>query len=304
MTDYVIRRLLQAIVSIVFIIIATFLLTHALGDPVRLMLPPHASEEVINAMRERFGLNDPILVQLGRFLMNVVRGDFGTSLWWGEPAIGLVLYRLPRTVMLALTATFLATFGGILLGVVSALKPRSVIDRVASFITILGVSSIEFWLGLMFILVVAIHLRWLPTSGYGPEYLILPALTLAFRPMGRIAQVTRPAVMEELNKPYILALRAKGLSEAKVIWHAMHNAGIVVLTLSGFEFARLFTGSTVVVEAIFGWPGIGALMIEGINALDWPVTVAVVIVAATLVITLHLLIDLVYGWLDPRVRLH
>lgn len=303
MTNYVIRRVLMSLFSLVFVILVVFLVTHMLGDPVRIMLPPDAPQELIDATREKFGLNDPLYVQLFSFLKDILKGDFGTSLWYGEPAINLVLERLPATVILASAGAVVATFFGILLGLLSAIKPRSLLDRLLTFLTIMGVSSVEFWIGLMLIIFISINLGWLPTSGYGIKELILPTITLAFRPMARIAQVTRPSIIDELNKPYILALKAKGISQQRVLMHASRNAGIVILTMCGLEFARFFTGATVVVEVVFGWPGIGAMMVEGVVSRDWPVTVAVVLFAAILVSVINLLVDLFYSVLNPQVKL-
>ena len=303
MKDYLIRRSLHTIVALVLLIIVVFLFTHSIGDPASIMLPDWASEEMVQALRDRMGLNDPLYVQFGRYVAGLLRLDLGTSLWQGVPNLGLIMSRLPATFILALTAISLATFGGILLGILAAIRPSSALDRFISMLSTVAVTSVDFWVALMLILWISVELGWLPTSGYGElKHIILPALVVAFRPMGRIAQVTRPAVIDELAKQYIVAARARGLSEKKVLFnHAARNAGIVLLTLTGYEFAGLVNGS-VIIETVFGWPGVGFLLVQAIRLRDWPLIVGTTIVVASMVIVLNLAIDLLYGWLDPRIR--
>jgi len=303
MIAFVVRRLLHGLLAITVLIVVVFFATHTLGDPVRLMLPIGASQEAVEATRERFGLNDPVIIQFGNYVKDIVRLDFGVSLWQRRPCMDLVIERLPATALLALVAMAWAVLAGILFGVLAGTRPRSKTDRSVSFVTFIGASSIDFWVALMLIIVASVKLGWFPTSGYGGfKYLILPAITLGFRPFGRIAQVTRPVVVEEFNKPYIMALRARGLCRLRIIGHALRNASVVIFTLTGYEFARLFTGASVVVEAVFGWPGVGLLMIQSIQRRDWPLIVATTTVVAGIVIILHILIDLIYGLINPRVR--
>lgn len=305
MKDYLIRRSLHSIVALVVLIIVVFLFTQYIGDPVSIMLPDWASEEMINALRDKMGLNDPLYVQFGRYVWGLLRLDLGTSLWQEVPNLQLIMRRLPATFVLALTAISIAVFGGIFLGTLAAIKPGSALDRFLNMFSVIAVTSVDFWVALMLILLVSVKLGWLPTSGYGQlKHIVLPALVVALRPMGRIAQITRPAIVDELSKQYVLAARAKGLSERKVLLnHAARNAGIVLLTLAGMEFIHLMHGS-VIIETVFGWPGVGFLIVQAILLRDWPLIVATTIVVASMVIVMNLLIDLLYAWLDPRIRYH
>ncbi len=303
MIDYLTKRLGQSILTFVLLIIVIFLITHTIGDPASTMLPDTASEEMIQALRNRLGLNDPLYVQFRRYVVGLLRLDLGTSFWQEAPVLKLIMGRLPPTLYLAIAAISLATFGGILLGTLAAIKPGSALDRFASTLSVIFVTSLDFWVAIMLIMLVCVWLGWLPTSGYGEiKHIILPALVIAFRPLGRIAQVTRPAVADELAKQYIVAARAKGIPEKMVILnHAVRNAGIVLLTLTGTEFIHLAIGS-VIVESVFGWPGMGFLLVQAVSYRDWPLIVGITIVVASMVIVLNLAVDLLYGWLDPRIR--
>ena len=285
------------------LIVVVFFMTHLVGDPVDLMLRPEATEEQRQAVRERLGLNDPILVQFGRFVGGAVRGDFGESIWQRVPALPVVLNRLPATLYLASATLLLAVPLSILLGIVSAIRPGSIVDRVVTVISLGGVSTADFWLGLMLILLFAVRLGWLPTSGYGGfQFVILPALALAFRPLGRISQVVRSAMLDQFSQPYVVTARAKGLTERVVVYlHTLKNAAIPVATLVGDEAASLLNGA-VVIETVFGWPGVGILLIQAIERRDLPLIEASVIVIAVMIVTVNLVIDLTYSFLDPRVR--
>ncbi len=273
------------------------------GDPASLMLRPEATEEQRQAVRERLGLNDPLYVQFGRFVGNAVRGDFGDSIWQRVPALPIALHRLPATLYLAGATLLIAVPLAILLGIVSAIRPRSIVDRVVTVVSLGGVSTADFWLGLMLILVLAVQLGWLPTSGYGGlRYVLLPALALSVRPLGRISQVVRSAMIDQLNQPYVTTARAKGLSERVVVFlHTLKNAAIPIATLVGDEAASLLNGA-VVIETVFGWPGIGILLIQAIDRRDLPLVEASVLVIAVMVVTVNLVVDLAYMVIDPRVR--
>jgi peptide/nickel transport system permease protein len=283
--------------------VVVFFMTHLVGDPASLMLRPEATAEQREAVRERLGLNDPILVQFGHFVSGMARGDFGDSLWQRVPALPVALSRLPATLYLTATTLLLAVPLAILLGIVSAVRPRSVIDRVVTVVALGGVSTADFWLGLMLILFFAVRLGWLPTSGYGGlQYVLLPALALAFRPLGRISQVVRSAMLDQLSQPYVTTARAKGLTDRVVVGlHTLKNAAIPVATLVGDEAASLLNGA-VVIETVFGWPGVGILLIQAIERRDLPLIEACVVVIAVMVVTVNLLVDLTYTFLDPRVR--
>jgi peptide/nickel transport system permease protein len=267
------------------------------------MLRPEATEEQRQSLRERLGLDDPILVQFGRFLGGVVRGDFGESIWQRVPALPIVLDRLPATLYLTSATLLLAVPLSILLGIISAIRPGSIVDQVVTVISLGGVSTADFWLGLMLILLFAVRLGWLPTSGFGGfQFVLLPAVALAFRPLGRISQVVRSAMLDQFSQPYVTTARAKGLTERVVVYlHTLKNAAIPVATLVGDEAASLLNGA-VVIETVFGWPGVGILLIQAIERRDLPLIEASVIVIAVMIVTVNLVVDLTYSFLDPRVR--
>jgi peptide/nickel transport system permease protein len=232
-----------------------------------------------------------------------VTGDFGNSLWQQAPAAQIVLQRLPATLMLSAVTLSISVPFAIFLGIMSARRPGSVWDRMLTTMALAGVSVADFWLALMLILVFAVDFQWFPTSGYGSfEYFVLPALTLAMRPTGRIAQVTRSAIIEEMQKQYAITARSKGASELRILFgHTLKNSLIPIVTIAGGEAASLLNGA-VVVETIFGWPGIGSLFIQAIQQRDLPLIQASVVVVALLVISVNLLVDLSYGFIDTRVR--
>jgi peptide/nickel transport system permease protein len=267
------------------------------------MLRPEATYEQHQALRERLGLNDPLLTQFGRYVGNLLRGDFGDSIWQRVPALPAALDRLPATLYLAAVTIAIAVPIAVTLGVISALNPGSVADRLLSMVSLSGVSIADFWLGFLFILLFAVKLGWVPTSGYGGiQYVVLPAMTLAVQPMGRISQVVRSAMLNELDKTYVVTARAKGLGEREVVFsHALRNATIPALTLAGTEIAALLNGA-VVIETVFGWPGVGILLIQAIERRDLPLIEATVFVIAVLVLVVNLVVDLAYSFVDPRVR--
>ncbi len=303
MGRYIARRLIQSFFVVFAVVVLVFILSRLTGDPAELYLPLHATEAMRESYRQAHGLDKPILIQLGYFLLDVFRGDFGNSMWQKVPALPLVLHRLPFTLELAgitITVAFCLAF---VLGSVSALRPLSFIDRATTFVSLVGVTVADFWLALVLILVFAVHLRLLPTSGTGGlEYLILPGITLGWRPLGRMAQVVRSSVLDQLSGCYVTTARAKGLNERAVIFkHVMRNAIIPVLTVAGVEFVGLANGA-VIVETVFGWPGIGKLTIDALERRDFAIIQACVFVVALLVVALNLLIDFIYAAVDPRIR--
>ena len=304
MVGFLLRRLFYAAISVVAVSVAVFVITHAIGDPVKIMLPLEATDAEREQMRETLGLNDPLVVQFARFGLNALRGDFGNSLWQRVPALPLVLRRLPATFLLSFAAMGLAVVLAVPLGVLAALRPRSLLDHVCSLGSLVGMCVASNWLGLMLILIFAVNLGWFFTSGYGSwRHLVLPAVTLAAAPLGRITQIVRSSVLDELNRNYVMAARARGLAEQTVIMgHALKNAAIPIVTLSGWELSRLLAGFTVIVEVVFGWPGVGLLAMDAIRRQDLPLLQADVFVVGVLVVALNLLIDMTYGWFDPRIR--
>jgi peptide/nickel transport system permease protein len=294
---------LHSIVVLLGLIVVVFFVTHLIGDPASLMLRPEATEEQRQAVRDRLGLNDPMPVQFVRFFSGALRGDFGESIWQRIPALPIVLDRVPNTIYLASVTLLIAVPLAIILGIISAIRPRSFVDRAVTFVALTGVSTADFWLGLMLILVVAVRFGLLPTSGFGGvNYVILPALALAFRPLGRISQVVRSAMLDQFTQPYVTTARAKGLTERVVVYlHTLKNAAIPIATLVGDEAASLLNGA-VVIETVFGWPGVGILLIQAIERRDLPLIEASVIVIAVMIVTVNLLVDLTYSFMDPRVR--
>lgn len=297
------RRLFHSVIVLLGLVVAVFFFTHLLGDPARLMLRPEATPEQVEAVRGRLGLNDPLHEQFFRFIGGAIRGDFGDSIWQRAPALPIMLERLPNTLYLAGVTILVAIPLAALLGIVSALRPGSIIDRSSTVVALAGVSIADFWLGLMLILFFAVNLDWLPTSGFGgPQYVILPALALMVRPLGRISQVIRSSMLDQLGQPYVTTARSKGLSERVVVTlHAMKNAAIPSPTLIGDEMAALLNGA-VVIETVFGWPGIGLLLIQAIERRDLPLIEACVFAIAVMIILANLLVDLAYTFFDPRIR--
>lgn len=304
MGAFIARRGLMAIVVLLGVVALVFVITRTFADPARLMLPIDAKEEDYRQLRAQFHLDEPIPQQFGRFLLGVTQGDLGNSYWQRMPVIDLVLQRLPATLTLALTSIFIAAAISIPLGVAAAARPGSWLDRTIVSGSLVGVSVAEFWLGLLLIVFVAAGLGILPTSGYGtPAHIILPALTLAARPIGRITQIVRSSMLDELAKPHVTVARAKGLAERTVFYgHALKNAGIPIVTLGGLEAAELLAGYTIVVETVFAWPGIGQLGIGALTNHDLPLIQAVVLFGATVVVGANLLVDVAYAYLDPRLR--
>ena len=302
-TAYLIKRLGHSVLVVVGLLLFVFLLGHGIGDPAKMMLAPEASHEQYLATRAQYGFDQPLYVQFFRTASGWVRGDFGNSLWQRVPSLPVALSRVPATLHLAFATALIAIPTAIIIGTISAIKPRSWLDRALTVISLGGVSTAEFWLGLMLILLFAVQLGWFPTSGYGGiENTILPALTLAFRPIGRIAQVARGAMLDEMSKPYVVTARSKGLAERVCTFgHAFRNAAIPIVTMCGDETASLLNGA-VVIETVFGWAGIGGLLIQAIGRRDLPLIEATVFVIAIMIITLNLLVDMLYTRVDPRIR--
>lgn len=300
-----IRRLLQSILVIVGVSVVVFVITRAIGDPARMMLPLEATDEQVEAFAQHMGFRDPLLVQFIDWARNALRGDFGDSLWQRRPAMELVLERMPATLLLCFTAIILALLASIPLGILAALRPRSWLDKLTTSISLIGVCIPDFWLGLMLMLLFAVSIHLFFTSGYGtPRHLVLPAVTLAARPWGRITQIVRTSMMDEMHKTYMVTARAKGLTEQKVIIsHALKNASIPIVTLAAWELTRMLAGYTIVVETVFAWPGFGLLAMQAIEERDLTLIQADVFLVALIVVAMNISIDFIYAALDPRVRL-
>lgn len=268
-------------------------------------MPLEASDEQVEAFAQRMGFRDPLHVQFIDWAQNALRGDFGDSLWQRRPAMELVLERMPATLLLCFTAIILALLASIPLGILAALRPGSWLDKLTTSISLIGVCIPDFWLGLMLMLLFAVSIHLFFTSGYGtPRHLVLPAVTLAARPWGRITQIVRTSMMDEMHKTYMVTARAKGLTEQKVIIsHALKNASIPIVTLAAWELTRMLAGYTIVVETVFAWPGFGLLAMQAIEQRDLTLIQADVFLVALIVVAMNITIDFIYAALDPRVRL-
>ncbi len=304
MTAFLLRRLLQSLLVLLGVSFVVFLILHLTGDPALILLPPDATAEDVERFRQVMGFNDPFLVQYGRFLSGAVHGNFGDSLRHGEPAFDLVVERMPATFELAGAALLLALALSIPAGIVSAVRRNTLLDYVSTVVALLGQSMPTFWLGVMLILVFSVQLNWLPSSGRGTlENLILPAVTLGLFTTARITRLTRSGMLEVLGQDYIRTARAKGMSGTPVVWkHAFKNAAIPIVTIVGIELGTLLGGS-VITETIFAWPGVGRLSVQAIYNRDYPVVQAAVFLLATTFVVVNLFVDLVYTYLDPRIRL-
>ena len=303
MTSYLVRRGWQSGLVLLGVSFVVFLILHLTGDPALLLLPPDASAEDIAKFRKAMGFDDPWPVQYLRFLKGAVRGDFGESVRHGEPAMGLVPERLPATFELAGAGLLIALCLAIPAGIVSAVRRNTAVDYVSTVVALLGQAMPTFWLGIMLILVFSVRLSWLPSSGRGDiEHLILPAITLGLFTTARITRLTRSGMLEVLGQDYIRTARAKGVSEPPVVWkHALKNASIPIVTIVGIELGTLLGGS-VITETIFAWPGVGRLSVQAIFNRDYPVVQAAVFLLASTFVIVNFMVDVVYTYLDPRIR--
>jgi len=300
---WVVSRLAQTVLVVFLSLSAVFLMVRLGGDPVLLFMPMDIQARDVEEFRERLGFNDPLAVQYARFMANVARGDFGESLRYRQDALGLVLERLPATLLLAATAMGLTLLVAVPLGVLSAVRRNTVLDHAATIVTVLGQATPGFWLGLMLIFLFSVRLGWLPTGGAGTAaHLVMPSVVLAAFFAARIARLTRSSVLDALGEDYVKTARAKGLSEGRVIGkHTLRNSAIPIVTLAGLEAGQLL-GGAVITETIFAWPGLGRLTVQALLNRDFPVVMAAVSFTSIVYTLLNLAVDLLYGWLDPRVR--
>lgn len=303
MPSFLIRKLIDLMITMLGVSTLVFVILRMSGDPVDMVLPPEATEEMVVQMRHALGLDAPLHVQYLRFVGGALRGDLGDSLQYHSSALALVAEAVPATILLATTAMFLAVGVAVPLGIVAAINRNTVVDKLVMVFTLLGQSMPFFWLGIMMILLFAVALGWLPTSGYGtPLHLVMPALTLAAYAIAQIARLVRSSMLEVLNQDYVRTARAKGLRERTVLMrHALKNAAIPVVTLIGLHFGVLL-GGTVVTETIFAWPGLGRLIVSSIYLRDFPVVQAGVLYLAVIFVLINSLLDISYGFLDPSIR--
>ncbi len=304
MLKYIVQRLLAAVPTLFGVAIIVFLMVRLLpGDPARVIAGLLATEEDVERIRQQLGLDQPVSVQFATFLVRLVQLDLGLSARTSQPVLNEVLARLPYTIQLSLVAIALATALGILAGVIAAAHHNSRVDYVVSSISLFGVSMPVYWLGLMLIVVFAINLRLLPAAGAEqPVSVILPAVTLASYAVGLIARMTRSSMLEVLRQDYVQTARAKGLPERVVIYgHALRNALLPVITVVGLQFGTML-GGAVLTETVFGWPGIGQLLVESIFARDYPLVQGIVLTFSTLFIFVNIVVDTLYAFVDPRIH--
>jgi len=304
MNGYVLGRLGSGLVVIFLALTAVFFMLRLSGDPVLLFAPMDTSKTDIEAIRERMGFNDPIPVQYARFMTDAVQGDFGESTRERRPAIEVVLERLPATLQLGGLAFLISIVVGIPLGILSATRHGSIWDKLARVIAVLGQAIPGFWLGLLLMLFFAVRLNWLPTSGRGGlSHLILPAVTLSALSIARYARLTRSTMLDVLGQDYMRTARAKGLSGNVILWrHALKNASVSLITMTGLEIGRLIEGA-VIVEQVFAWPGMGRVTVQALLNRDFAVVMAAVVLFAAMYTLANLLADLAYGWVNPQVKL-
>ncbi|MFC1492102.1 ABC transporter permease [Nitrospinota bacterium] len=308
MRAYIIRRLLQSFIVLNVVLLVVFLMLQITGDPAAVLMPEDSTLEDIAEFRKQMGFDHPLHIQYYHFLfgygrsLGVLRADFGYSFRHELPAIGLVLEHFPATLHLALAAVLISVVVALPAGILSATFRNTWIDYVCSVGAMFGQSMPNFWLGLMLILVFAVALDIFPTSGYeGIEHIILPSLTAGLYQTARITRLVRSGMLEVLGSDYVQTARSKGIDEWVVVTrHALKNASIPVVTLIGLELGILL-GGTVVTEVVFAWPGVGFLVVDAINNLDYPVVQAAVTLLACIFVGINLLVDILYAWLDPRI---
>lgn len=305
MKRYVIGRVFSGIFVILLAVSAVFFLLRLSGDPVLLFAPMDTSRQDIEAIRERMGFNDPLLVQYGRFMQDAIQLDFGDSSRERRPAMDVVVERLPATLQLGVAALAISVIIGIPLGILSAVKHGSGWDKFSRVLSIVGQAVPGFWLGVMLIMFFSVRLGWLPTSGRGGiEHLIMPAVTLSAVSMARYMRLTRSTFIDVLGQDYIRTARAKGLGHTLILWrHAFKNASVSLITMTGLEVGNLIAGA-VVVEQVFAWPGMGRVMVQSLLNRDFAVVTAAVVLFAAMYTLCNLIADLAYGWVNPTVRLN
>lgn len=303
MLNFLGKRALASGISFVGLVLLVFFLSRLTGDPTSLYLPLDASEEIKNQFREIHGLNDPLLVQFVNYMGDLVRFDFGDSIRRSEPAIDIVLRGFSWTLQLAAITLTLVIVFSITLGSLAAFHVGGAFDRIATFFSLVGASAPDFWIAIVAIVVFSVTLGWVPTSGTGSfAHWILPVSILFIRPFGLIVQIVRGSMITALSSAYVKTARAKGIKNRPIIFvHALRNALLPVITVIGDQAAALLNGA-VVIETIFGFPGVGKLMIDSILQRDFAVVMAAIIVTALAIFVMNLVIDILYSILDPRIR--
>jgi peptide/nickel transport system permease protein len=311
---YILRRALHLVPVLLGVSIVVFLVLQlAPGDPAEIMLGPEATQAELDRLRAELGLTEPLPVQYARWLALVAQGDLGRSFWTRRPVLPEVLDRFQATLVLTGTGLLLSTVLGIALGVASATRPNSLLDRVSAMASLFGASMPVFWLGIVLMVVFALWLGWLPASGmYAPygggnlqdllAHLALPAVTIAAASTTLVARLTRSTLLDVLGQDYVRTARAKGLGEGRVVVrHGLQNALIPIVTVVGVQVGYLL-GGAVLTETVFAWPGVGTLMLQAILQRDFPLVQGCVLIVALTFVLVNLVVDLLYAWLDPRIR--
>ena len=303
MRRFIIARVFQSIITLLILSLAVFLSVHLSGDAASFLLGPEATAADYEQIKENLGLNRPLVIQYGDFLLNIVQGDFGRSHLMRRSARDVLLERLPATLQLAGAAFVLSIVVGIPLGVLSAVRRDTFLDNLGKLFATMGIATPNFWIAIMLVLLFGAILGWLPTYGRGGiDHFVLPAFVLGWSAMAGMVRLGRSSMLEVLDSEYVKFARIKGLSERVVIYkHALKNAIIPLLTFSGLTLAGLLNGS-VAVEVVFAWPGIGRLMLEGISRRDFPIVQATVLAAGFFYVVTALVVDILYAYVNPRIR--
>ena len=304
MKRFLVHQFVQLLVVCLGISIITFLLLHLKGDPVVLLLPLDAGKEQMESFRRLMGFDQPLYVQYLRFLSGAVRGDFGDSLYMKKSAFALVMERMPATLLLTFTGLFISLVMAVPLGIVSAIRRYSLVDNLCTMFAVGGQAMPIFWLGIMLIIIFSVKLRWLPASGAGSwAHMVLPATTLGVFLAPLTMRLVRSGMLEVLSQDYVRTARAKGVSERQVLLkHALRNAAIPVITVIGLQFGQLL-GGAIVTETVYAWPGVATYTVTAIRNSDFPVVQAAVFLLALCIVVVNLLVDLLVGLIDPRIRL-
>jgi peptide/nickel transport system permease protein len=326
MKKYLIRRILSGILVLWMVLTLVFLLLHSVpGDPAQVIAGELADVKTVNEIRAKLGLDLPLWVQYWTLLKGAVTGNMGVSFSYRYSAFQVVIDRLPATVELTLVAAVLAIPLSIALGIVSAVKRNSILDYLAKLITLFGISTPSFWLGIMLILIFSVQFQWFPSMDKSPyffpqaiwaavtgkpealwqwaRYIILPATTLGAWFTALIARMTRTETLDNLNRPFTLTARSKGVSQLGIIWgHVLPNSLVPIITIAGIQIGILL-GGAIVTEAVFMWPGMGRLMMDSIFARDFPIIQTSTLIFAAIWVGINLLVDLIYVWIDPRIKL-
>ena len=305
MGRFIIQRLIQGIIVVFLLTTVVFVVTRLVGDPVNVMLPLEATPELRAEFRHALGLDRPIIEQFWTYLADLAQFDLGESLWQRRPAADVIAENLPYTMQLVFLSVALSVMIAVPLGTLAASRPGRPRDQITTATSLVGLSMPEFWVGLLLIVVFAVRLGWFPVAGAGtPLHYVLPVITMSLPIVAQLTMVVRSSMVDELNEPYIQTARAKNLSTSRIIGvHALRNASVPILTLTGFELIRALAGYTGLVETVFAWPGLGFTASQAIFQQDLILLQAIVFVIAILVTVINIGIDILYKVLDPRIRL-